>query len=215
MRYPLPLNADEDLESPLPILDGCACFYEYVLVDGRRITPLSNNLRKSAGSSIIKVLWDGDMFAGEVLSFFHHDQPCVNDKTLFAEVKWLKHLPDTCAAAGDPWFALYVQTESIFVFTNFFLHVAPSWMFNAGNMISITTTPLSNIQMGRRRAQAFQSRQPSLMPRSFAVSLHVDASKLRKTSSCGSQPQQSVYVQVLPHRDHYTHEYVSACFRIP
>lgn len=77
-------------------------FYEHVLLDHRRIIPTTRTRRRTAGSSLVKVTWHGDMFAGVVESVFHHDQPKIEDGTLWAEIRWMKHL-EVVPAADDPW----------------------------------------------------------------------------------------------------------------
>jgi hypothetical protein len=63
-----------------------AQLYAHAILDGRRITPTSQSLRKSAGSSIVKYIWDGQLHAGEVVNIFHHPQTGIADTILFAEV---------------------------------------------------------------------------------------------------------------------------------
>jgi hypothetical protein len=77
-------------------------FYEYALLDGRRITPTTRTRRKTAGSCLVKVMWEGKMFAGVVESIFHHDQPSVANATVWAEMRWMKYL-DLSPVEGDPW----------------------------------------------------------------------------------------------------------------
>jgi hypothetical protein len=60
-------------------------------------------LRKSAGSSIVKYIWDGQPHAGEVVNIFHHPQIGIADTILFAEVQWMKNLMTSPLSAGDPW----------------------------------------------------------------------------------------------------------------
>lgn len=66
-----------------------ACFYEHVLLNGRRVTPLDRSLRDNAGSSLIKVKWDGQYHSGELLSVFDHQQFHDEPASLFAEVRWM------------------------------------------------------------------------------------------------------------------------------
>lgn len=83
-------------------LSQVAQFYEYALLQGRRITPLTRSRRKSAGSSLISIEWHGRWYAGEVLSIFHHLQSDLLVQPLFAEIRWLKPL-DISPIDGDPW----------------------------------------------------------------------------------------------------------------
>lgn len=77
-------------------------FYEHALLDHRRIVPTTRTRRRTAGSSLVKVTWREQMFAGIVESIFHHDQPRIEDGILWAEIRWMKHL-DVVPAANDPW----------------------------------------------------------------------------------------------------------------
>jgi hypothetical protein len=77
-------------------------YFEYALLDGRRITPTTRTRRKTAGSSIVKVVWEGSMFAGLVENIFRHAQKDVLDNTIWAEIRWMKHL-DVSPVENDPW----------------------------------------------------------------------------------------------------------------
>jgi hypothetical protein len=79
-----------------------ATFYEYILLDGRRITPTQRTLRKNAGSSLIKTVIHGQRFCGAVASFFRHEQPNITDDTLWAEVTWMED-QFLSPVDGDPW----------------------------------------------------------------------------------------------------------------
>ncbi|KII89950.1 hypothetical protein PLICRDRAFT_571418 [Plicaturopsis crispa FD-325 SS-3] len=87
-------------------------FFDWALLDGRRITPTSRTLRNSAGSSIVKVIYDGEPFSGEVRSIFRHNQPGIADTTVFAEVEWMKLL-DLSPVEDDPWSQFpYLEVET-------------------------------------------------------------------------------------------------------
>lgn len=77
-------------------------FYEYILLDGRRIVPTTRTRRRTAGSSLVKVTWKEQMFAGVVKTIFHHDQPRITEDIVWAEIDWMKHL-DLAAVEDDPW----------------------------------------------------------------------------------------------------------------
>ncbi len=77
-------------------------FYKYISLDGRRITPLPQTRRSSAGSSIISAVWDGEVHVGELLSVFRHAQEGQPAPILFAEIRWLVK-SDISATAQDPW----------------------------------------------------------------------------------------------------------------
>ncbi len=86
-----------------------AFFFSYVLIDGRRITPTSQTRRKHAGSSLVKVLHDGAVLYGVVLNIFRHDQPGVDDDTLWAEMNWMKPV-DECPLENNIWADLCVTS---------------------------------------------------------------------------------------------------------
>jgi hypothetical protein len=77
-------------------------FYDYIILDGRRITPTQRTLRKNAGSSLIKAVIQGQEFCGVVQSFFRHHQPDIADDTLWAEVIWMEE-ENLSAVEDDPW----------------------------------------------------------------------------------------------------------------
>jgi hypothetical protein len=83
-------------------LKTSATFFEYILLEGRRITPLQRTLRKSAGSSIVKANIDSKRYCGLVLSFFRHDQPGIFDNTIWAELIWMEE-QDLSPVEDDPW----------------------------------------------------------------------------------------------------------------
>lgn len=56
-----------------------ANFYRHILIDGCCITPLNVTRERRTKSSVVKVMIKGKLFAGEVLSVFHHHQPGVPD----------------------------------------------------------------------------------------------------------------------------------------
>ncbi|KII83669.1 hypothetical protein PLICRDRAFT_180270 [Plicaturopsis crispa FD-325 SS-3] len=90
-----------------------AQFYSWALLDGRRITPTSRTLRYSAGSSIVKVKYEGKSYSGEVRSIFHHRQPGIEESTpLFAEIEWMKNI-NLSPVEGDPWSLFpYLEVET-------------------------------------------------------------------------------------------------------
>ncbi len=79
-------------------------FYEYVTLDGRRITPTSRTRRSTAGSSIVQAQWKDQHRVGEVVSIFHHVQAGSEDVILFAEMRWMtKSNASATRAEDDPW----------------------------------------------------------------------------------------------------------------
>ena len=91
------------------VLHDNAQFYNYALLDGRRITPTSRSRRELVGSSIIKYIWNGEPYGGEVINIFHHAQPNTDSSTLFAEIRWMKrsnHSPLCSHENPYPWHEL-------------------------------------------------------------------------------------------------------------
>ncbi|KIJ09289.1 hypothetical protein PAXINDRAFT_87673 [Paxillus involutus ATCC 200175] len=84
-------------------LNDFALFYQFVLLDGRRLTPLSKTTRESARSSLVKVLINDKSYYGEVINIFSHTQAGLSDGTqLLAEFRWMIELP-LSPVEGDPW----------------------------------------------------------------------------------------------------------------
>jgi hypothetical protein len=83
-------------------LKTSATFFDYILLNGRRIVPVQRTLRKSAGSSIVKAIIHGKKYCGTVHSFFRHDQPDIFDGTIWAELAWMEE-QDLSAVNDDPW----------------------------------------------------------------------------------------------------------------
>ncbi|KAJ7016012.1 hypothetical protein C8F04DRAFT_626281, partial [Mycena alexandri] len=66
--------------------------YNYVLLDGRRITPTSRSTRNTVGSSIIQGRFGNETSAGEVRAVLVHRQPGVpnSEHTALIMVAWMK-----------------------------------------------------------------------------------------------------------------------------
>lgn len=101
--YPL----ERDIPAGANLLMNTAQFYQWIDLDGRRITPLSQSLRNSAGSSIVKACHgdNAQEYSGEVLNIFHHRQLGVeNDEqdVLLAEIRWMRE-EDVSPVVDDPW----------------------------------------------------------------------------------------------------------------
>ncbi|KAJ7576456.1 hypothetical protein C8J56DRAFT_1117364 [Mycena floridula] len=76
----------------------------YATLDGRRISPTSRTLRRSAGSSIVKVVIDGKRKGGEVRELFRHRQSKINQDIVFAAIDWMDYA-DLSPVEDDPWAA--------------------------------------------------------------------------------------------------------------
>ncbi|KIJ57838.1 hypothetical protein HYDPIDRAFT_171515, partial [Hydnomerulius pinastri MD-312] len=84
-------------------LNDFGLYYQYALLDGRRITPLSRTNRESAGSSIVKGMIEDKTYYGEVINIFSHRQLGVTDgMQLLAEMRWMIELP-LSPVENDPW----------------------------------------------------------------------------------------------------------------
>lgn len=84
-------------------LNDFALYYQFALLDGRRITPLARSTRDSAGSSLVKVNYRHESFYGEVINIFSHTQPEIaNGTRLLAELRWMIELP-LVPVEDDPW----------------------------------------------------------------------------------------------------------------
>ncbi|KAG1743890.1 hypothetical protein EDB19DRAFT_1827259 [Suillus lakei] len=86
-------------------LHDYAVFYHYGLLDGCRITPASQSKRTSAGSSLVKVDFDGQLWYGEIVNILRHPQhgvPGMVTETLLAEFCWMKEVP-LSPVNDDPW----------------------------------------------------------------------------------------------------------------
>ena len=104
-----------DADTPL---SQYACFYDHVLLNGRRVTPLDRSLRNNAGSSLIKVKWDRQYHSGELLSIFDHQQFHDEPASLFAEVRWMVPLHDI-PFEEDYWEELCVFIFSLVLYLSF------------------------------------------------------------------------------------------------
>ena len=77
-------------------------FLGYAVLAGRRITPLSQNLRQTAGSSLVCMDWDGGVISGEVKTIYHHQQAGFPRAEMFAEVQWMKE-SEYFPVDSNPW----------------------------------------------------------------------------------------------------------------
>ncbi|KAJ7770025.1 hypothetical protein B0H16DRAFT_1777103, partial [Mycena metata] len=83
-------------------------FYEFALLDGKRITATSRSRRNTAGSSLIQVRHgdEDEAYAGEIRHIFRHSQTGVaepND-TILAHIEWMKRSDLTPLDGSEfPW----------------------------------------------------------------------------------------------------------------
>jgi hypothetical protein len=64
----------------------------YALLDGRRLTPTTRSKRGSAGSSLVQVKFNDELYVGEIPVIFRHKQSSVpsSKQPLLAFVAWMK-----------------------------------------------------------------------------------------------------------------------------
>jgi hypothetical protein len=77
-------------------LDLFAELYDYVLLDGRRITPTTRS-RRGAGSSIIQIEFNKELYAGVVRILFRHKQNTIplSERPVLVFVSWMVPSHDT------------------------------------------------------------------------------------------------------------------------
>ncbi|KAJ7790616.1 hypothetical protein B0H14DRAFT_3161315 [Mycena olivaceomarginata] len=95
-------NPTHGTEMLSPFVD----FYEFALLDGKRITPTSRSRHNTAGSSIIQARYNNEAYAGEVRHLIQHRQPGISadHSTMLAHVLWMKRSNLTPLDAGkSPW----------------------------------------------------------------------------------------------------------------
>ncbi|KAJ7039997.1 hypothetical protein C8F04DRAFT_948905 [Mycena alexandri] len=85
-------------------------FYEFALLDGKRVTPTARSRRNTAGSSLVQIRHrhegHDEAWAGEVRHIFQHRQTGVTEpnNTLFAQIEWMKRSDLTPLDEGEfPW----------------------------------------------------------------------------------------------------------------
>lgn len=101
-------------------LNDHAIFFEYGLLDGRQITPLSRSIRNSAGSSLVKVTLGEKTLYGEVINVLTHTQQDITSgKRLLAEFRWMIEV-DLVPVEDDIWSGLYVL-HSVFLILSLML----------------------------------------------------------------------------------------------
>ena len=120
-RYPNkpPITTNRIINDADVPLSKFACFYDHMLLNGRRVTPLDCSLRDNAGSSLIKVKWDGQYCSGELLSVFDHQQFHDEPASLFAEVRWMVPLNEI-PFEEDYWEELCVLICFLVLYSSFF-----------------------------------------------------------------------------------------------
>ncbi|KZT18084.1 hypothetical protein NEOLEDRAFT_1081026, partial [Neolentinus lepideus HHB14362 ss-1] len=88
LRVHMPLER-QPLRGTRPVAPS-ALFFDYMVLDGRRVIPTSRTHRKNAGSSIVKVIIGGQMYGGEVHRIFQHFQRDIREDIIWAEMRWMK-----------------------------------------------------------------------------------------------------------------------------
>ncbi|KAJ7193720.1 hypothetical protein GGX14DRAFT_301290, partial [Mycena pura] len=106
------------------MLSPFVTFYNYALLDGKRITPTSRSRRNTAGSSLIQYRYADAAHVGEVRHVIRHQQPgvTVEDDRILAHVEWMKRSNLTPLDSSKfPWDAypqLGVETWDYDVFAD-------------------------------------------------------------------------------------------------
>jgi hypothetical protein len=75
------LNQNVPLRAPC--IKQSATYFEYIILKGRRITPLHQIHGESASSSLIKAIIQNQRYCGVAILFFCHDQQDIFDKTIW------------------------------------------------------------------------------------------------------------------------------------
>ncbi|KAF7368239.1 hypothetical protein MVEN_00144000 [Mycena venus] len=81
-------------------------FYEFALLDGKRLTPTTRSRRNTAGSSIVQARHKDEAYAGEVQHLIRHRQPGISDvsNNILAHILWMKRSNLTPLDDGKfPW----------------------------------------------------------------------------------------------------------------
>ncbi|KAF8181189.1 hypothetical protein K438DRAFT_1768026 [Mycena galopus ATCC 62051] len=85
-----------------PVVD----FYNFALLDGKRLTPTTRSRRNTAGSSLIQVRYKSEAFVGEVRQILRHIQPGITtlNNVMLVHVSWMKRSNLTPLDGGRfPW----------------------------------------------------------------------------------------------------------------
>lgn len=85
--------------------------YNYALLKGRRVVATTRCRRPHAGSSLVALTWNGQLFAGEVEMIFHHLQPTIPFTGLLAKINWMVHA--VSPLERNLWRDLYVSSRSV------------------------------------------------------------------------------------------------------
>ncbi|KAJ7598689.1 hypothetical protein C8J56DRAFT_708797, partial [Mycena floridula] len=101
---PFHLDMEKHVQPNSTAISRFARRLNYATLDGRRISPTSRTLRRSAGSSIVKVVIDGKRKGGEVRELFLHRQSKINQDIVFAAIDWMDYA-DLSPVEDDPWAA--------------------------------------------------------------------------------------------------------------
>lgn len=81
-------------------------FYNFALLDGKRLTPTTRSRRNTAGSSLIQARYEGVAYAGEIRNIIRHRQPGVSHPAdcILAHISWMKRSNLTPLNDGKfPW----------------------------------------------------------------------------------------------------------------
>ncbi|THH06302.1 hypothetical protein EW145_g4183 [Phellinidium pouzarii] len=76
-----------------------ADFHTYIIIDGRRITPSTSATK--APNSIIQTEFDGQVYAGQVISVLTHSQFRIAQSTTLLHVHWFRRLTEVDTSLWD------------------------------------------------------------------------------------------------------------------
>ncbi|KAJ7142859.1 hypothetical protein C8R44DRAFT_866139 [Mycena epipterygia] len=88
------------------VLSPFVDFYEFALLDGKRLTPTTRSRRNMAGSSLVQARYNDEAYAGEVQHLIRHRQPEISDvsNNILAHILWMKRSDLTPLDDGKfPW----------------------------------------------------------------------------------------------------------------
>jgi hypothetical protein len=91
-------------------------FYNFALLDGKRLTPTNRSRRNTAGSSLIQASYMGEAYAGVIHHIFRHRQRGVSESkdTLLVYISWMKRSNLTPLDGGRfPWDELWAWNFSV------------------------------------------------------------------------------------------------------
>jgi hypothetical protein len=104
LRKQIYYHTERDKPTGAVFLNSHAQFYSYALIDGRRITPVSESRSLKASAAVVKVIIDEMMHVGEVLHVLQHAQEGLDrsQTPVYAEMRWMVRKM-LSPIEDDPW----------------------------------------------------------------------------------------------------------------